>query len=109
MCMCESEPSNLILGIRVAAPHLQIEFLDGMRGLAALYVVLFHAYQFATFGDLNASSPLEGAGDAAISISPDDMAGLTQAIDRLLSEPGCFSWQKTAELTAEAYHHVSRQ
>jgi peptidoglycan/LPS O-acetylase OafA/YrhL len=34
-----------------APPRLRLEFLDGLRGLTALYVVLFHAYQMATFDD----------------------------------------------------------
>jgi hypothetical protein len=85
MCMCELKPSNLMPDIRAAAPRLRLEFLDGRRSLAALYVVLLHAYQIAPFDAL---------------ISPGDMAGMTQAIDCLLSEPA---------LTTEVYHYVSRQ
>lgn len=31
-----------------SAPRLRLEFLDGLRGLAALYIVLFHAFQTTT-------------------------------------------------------------
>ena len=34
-----------------APPPLRLEFLDGLRGVTALYVVLFHAYQLGTFDD----------------------------------------------------------
>ncbi len=68
----------------------------------------------------NVSSIPEVAGEAAILVSPDDTAGLTAALRRVLSEPGLreemrgqslaraalFSWRKTAELTAEAYQSV---
>ena len=70
----------------------------------------------------NVSSLPEVAGDAGILISPTDVAGLTRELDSLLSEPerradlrgrslaraAGFSWQKTAELTAEVYHQVMR-
>ena len=70
----------------------------------------------------NVSSLPEVAGDAGILISPDDVAGLTRELDSLLSEPerradlrgrslaraSLFSWQKTAELTAEVYRQVAR-
>jgi len=68
----------------------------------------------------NVSSLPEVAGDAALLISPDDTAGLAAALTRVLSEPGLreemrgksltqaarFSWQKTAEMTMEAYQSV---
>lgn len=70
----------------------------------------------------NVSSLPEVAGKAAILFAPDDVAGLTKALQRVLSEPGLcdemrgksleqasrFSWRRTAELTAEVYRHVMR-
>ena len=70
----------------------------------------------------NVSSLPEVAGDAGILISPDDVAGLTREMRSVLSEPerradlsgrslaraALFSWRKTAEMTAEVYHAVSR-
>ncbi len=69
----------------------------------------------------NVSSLPEVIGDAGIMLSPDDTTALTAALTRVLSEPelrqemrgkslaraALFSWRKTAEMTAEAYHHVS--
>ncbi len=71
----------------------------------------------------NASSLPEVAGNAALLISPDDTAGLTAALTRVLFEPGLreemrgkslaraalFSWRRTAEMTAEAYESVRRE
>lgn len=68
----------------------------------------------------NASSLPEVAGDAALMVSPDDVAGLTAMLKRALCEPGLredmrgkgfeqaarFSWRKTAEMTAEVYRQV---
>lgn len=68
----------------------------------------------------NVSSLPEVAGDAALLVAPDDVAGLQQALRRVLSEPGLrdelrgkglsqaarFSWQKTAEQTAQVYAAV---
>ena len=70
----------------------------------------------------NVSSIPEVAGDAALLISPDDAAGLTAALTRVLSEPGLredlrgkslaraalFSWRKTAEMPADADQSVLR-
>jgi glycosyltransferase involved in cell wall biosynthesis len=70
----------------------------------------------------NVSSLPEVAGEAAILVSPDDTAGLTAALRRVLSEPNLreemrgqslaraalFSWRKTAEMTVEAYQSVLR-
>lgn len=70
----------------------------------------------------NVSSLPEVAGDAALLVAPDDVRGLTAAMRRVLAEPGlredlrgkgfersqCFSWRKTAELTAEVYRQVCR-
>lgn len=70
----------------------------------------------------NVSSLPEVIGDAGITLSPDDMAGLAAALTRVLSEPELreemrgkslaqaarFSWHKTAQLTAEAYQSVLR-
>lgn len=70
----------------------------------------------------NVSSLPEVAGDAAILVSPDDVEGLTQALGRLFSEPNLraemrgrglaqaarFSWQKTAQMTADVYRRVIR-
>ncbi len=70
----------------------------------------------------NVSSIPEVAGEAAILLAPDDIAGLTQALRRVLSEPGLhedmrgrslaqaarFSWRHTAELTAEVYRCALR-
>lgn len=69
----------------------------------------------------NVSSLPEVAGDAGVLIAPDDVAGLTREMHSILSEPErradlCgrslaraaeFSWQKTAELTAEAYSQAA--
>lgn len=71
----------------------------------------------------NVSSLPEVAGDAGVLISPDDVAGLTRELRGILSEPerradlrgrslaraALFSWQKTAQLTAEVYQEVHRQ
>lgn len=71
----------------------------------------------------NVSSLPEVAGDAALLVTPDDVRGLTAALRRVLAEPGlreelrgrgfkraqCYSWRKTAEMTAEVYHLVCRQ
>ncbi len=68
----------------------------------------------------NVSSLPEVAGDAALLVSPNDVDGLRRAIQRLLAEPGLreelrgrgfaqaarFSWQRTAEETAEVYRKV---
>lgn len=70
----------------------------------------------------NISSLPEVAGNAAITVSPDDVEGLSRAIQRLLAEPGLrtelrekgfeqaarFSWAKTAEQTVEVYREVLR-
>ena len=70
----------------------------------------------------NVSSLPEVAGQAAILFAPDDVAGLTQALDRVVSvagvheelkgrsleQAGRFSWRHTAELTAEAYRLAMR-
>jgi len=70
----------------------------------------------------NVSSLPEMAGDAALLVAPDDVRGLTNALRRVLMEPGlreelrgrglersrCFSWRKTAERTAEVYRQVCR-
>ena len=68
----------------------------------------------------NSSSLPEVSGDAALVVSPEDTEGLANALARILSEPALrddlrgrsleqaarFSWRRTAELTAEVYHHV---
>jgi glycosyltransferase involved in cell wall biosynthesis len=68
------------------------------------------------------SSLPEVAGEAALLVAPDDVRGLTDAIRRVLTEPGLreelrgrgleqsrrFSWSKTADLTAEVYRQVCR-
>ena len=65
----------------------------------------------------NVSSLPEIAGDAALQVAPDDVAGLAQALRRVLEEPelaatlrqkglvraAAFSWRRTAELTLRAY------
>jgi glycosyltransferase involved in cell wall biosynthesis len=70
----------------------------------------------------NVSSLPEVAGDAALLVSPDDVAGLSAALARVLAEPALradlkgrsleqarrFSWRETAERTAEVYRQVAR-
>ena len=69
------------------------------------------------------SSLPEVAGDAALMTQPGDIDGLALAMRRVLREPGLrdelrergfaqaakFSWERTAALTADAYHHVLSQ
>lgn len=68
------------------------------------------------------SSLPEVTGNASVMVPPADASGLAQAMRRLLRDSGLrdelrgrgleqaakFSWQRTAALTAEAYHHVLR-
>lgn len=70
----------------------------------------------------NVSSLPEVAGDAALLVDPKDVCELSQAMRRLLTEPGLreefcgrgleqaqkFSWQRTAEMTAQVYSDVAR-
>lgn len=69
----------------------------------------------------NVSSLPEVAGDAALMVSPEDVAGLASAMRRVLDEPALreemrgrsleqarrFSWRETAERTAEVYRQVA--
>ncbi len=71
----------------------------------------------------NVSSLPEVSGDAALLVAPDNVRELSAAMRRILAEPGlreelrgrgfkrsqCFSWRKTAELTADVYRQVCRQ
>ncbi len=43
------EHKNGVEAAKAAKPRLRLEYLDGLRGLAALYVVLFHTQLAATF------------------------------------------------------------
>ncbi len=45
----QPDAMSLSADIPAQPPRLRLEFLDGLRGLAAFYVVLFHAYQLTTF------------------------------------------------------------
>ncbi len=68
------------------------------------------------------SSLPEVAGDAALLVTPDDAAGIAQAIRRVLEEPGLaatlrakglrraadFSWRRTAEQTRAVYEQVGQ-
>jgi glycosyltransferase involved in cell wall biosynthesis len=70
----------------------------------------------------NASSLPEIAGDAALLVPPDDVAGWTAAMSRLMGEPGLqrelrarglaqaarFSWTKAAQQTRALYREVYR-
>lgn len=70
----------------------------------------------------NASSLPELAGDAAMLVSPDDEAAFISVIRRIIDQPelaatlrergfeqaGKFSWQATAEQTAQLYRHVAQ-
>ncbi|MCU0485452.1 MAG: glycosyltransferase family 4 protein [Anaerolineales bacterium] len=67
----------------------------------------------------NVSSMPEIAGEAGVLLPPDDIPALTQAIQRLLSDPAerqgrikigleraaQFTWERTAEKTLQVYHH----
>ncbi len=44
-----------------AVPRVRLDFLDGIRGIAAFYVMLSHAYTMAAFGDDKVSIPLSTA------------------------------------------------
>jgi glycosyltransferase involved in cell wall biosynthesis len=70
----------------------------------------------------NVSSIPEVAGDAALLIAPDDVAGLARHLDDVLASPDlqaemrengleqarCFSWERTGEMTAEVFRRVVR-
>ncbi|HZT44225.1 MAG TPA: acyltransferase [Chthonomonadaceae bacterium] len=45
-------------GVSSPMPRLRLHFLDGMRGLAALYVVIYHVYGWLIFRDTNALAHL---------------------------------------------------
>ncbi len=52
-----------------ARPRLRLEFLDGLRGLAALYVVLFHGSQGAVLDDVHVDGDLlSRLGHPAVSV-----------------------------------------
>lgn len=46
-----SVPSESASGLFKQPPRIRIDFLDGIRGLAALYVMLAHIFSLATFDD----------------------------------------------------------
>jgi glycosyltransferase involved in cell wall biosynthesis len=59
----------------------------------------------------------EVAGDAAVLVNPDDPAGISRGIERALADPeplrargrqraAAFTWERTAELTAETYRRA---
>ena len=70
----------------------------------------------------NVSSLPEVAGDAALLVSPYDVAELSRLMMRVLTEPNlqaelrgkslaraqCFSWQKTADMTRQVYQNAQR-
>jgi glycosyltransferase involved in cell wall biosynthesis len=68
----------------------------------------------------NRASLPEVAGDAALLVDPEDPVAIADAIQRLLGDPAlrerlvdaglaqaaCFSWERTADLTAESYRRA---
>jgi glycosyltransferase involved in cell wall biosynthesis len=121
-------------GVRlVLAEWLGAADLEGLYALAAAVVVpsLYEGFGLPVLEAMERGVPVacsdrsslpEVAGDAALLFDPGDPAAIRAALERLLSDPvererlaaagrrraAGFTWERTAELTAESYERAMR-
>ncbi|MCX6026985.1 MAG: glycosyltransferase family 1 protein [Chloroflexi bacterium] len=123
---------RLNLGRRVVFPgYIPQEDLPAVYSMAAAFVYpsLYEGFGLPVLEAMacgtpvitsNVSSMPEVAGDAALLVSPNDVEGLTRALDRVLGEPDLraelsrrglararqFTWRRAAESTLAVYRSV---
>jgi glycosyltransferase involved in cell wall biosynthesis len=116
-------------GVRLRMPrYLDQPALDGLYELASCVVVasFYEGFGLPVLEAMVRGAPVvcsnraslpEVAGDAAVLVNPDDPADIRRGIEQALAEPeelrsrGCqraatFTWERTAQLTAEAYRRA---